>query len=184
MEKVSFSDIVEHLTEVIKFSQDKRFNEYYAEYLVAFELSKLGYAVIVLGKRRGPDLLVRDTSRNIESFVEVKSSHTDLKDFDCAASFGKGRSIERGDFHCCVFVVFEKLQPIEYLVFTLDEIKEVIEKKRGSFPNNPYLLFRYKSLKEYEAAFPNPEERLEIEMKLHQHPEEFQSQWSKIFSQK
>ena len=181
-EKGSFSDIIEHLTKVVKSSQDKRFNEYYAEYLVAFELSKLGYDVQVLGKRRGVDLLVRDPSRNIERFVEVKSSHIDLKDFACAASFGKGGGIERGDFNCCVFVVFEKLQPIEYLVFTLGEIKEVIKKKRGAFPNNPYLLFRYNSLQEYEVAFPNLEERLEIEMKLHKHPDEFQSQWSKIFS--
>jgi len=179
---IAFSNIVEHLTEVVKLSRDKRFICYLAEYLVAFELDKLGYDVTVFGTRRGADLFVCEKGQNIGNFVEVKSSHIDLDGFDCAASFGKGRSIERRQFYSCAFVVFENLQPIEYLVFTIDELEEVIKKKRGAYPNNPYLLFRFKTIKEYEAAFPNPEERLEIEVNLHQHPERFRNQWDKILS--
>lgn len=181
-ENSPFSDIVEHLTEVVRLTHDKRFTGYLAEYLVAFELDKFGYNARVIGGRRGPDLFVCEKGQNIGNFVEVKSSHIDLEGFDCAASFGKGKSIERRDFCSCGFVVFEKLQPIEYLVFTVDELEEVIRKKRGDYPNNPYLLFRFKTMQEYEAAFPNPEDRLEIEVNLHQHPERFRNQWNKILS--
>jgi len=177
----SIADIVEHLTKVVKLSRDKRFSGYFAEYLVAFELDKLGYEAGVLGGRfGGADVFVKEKGSEYGRMVEVKSSHLDLDGFDCAASFGKGRSIEKGEFYGCVFVVFESMQPVEYLVFTVDELREVIKKKRGAYPNNPYLLFRFKTLQEYEAAFPNPEDRLEIEVNLHQHPEKFRNQWDKI----
>jgi len=179
---IAFSKIVEHLTEVVRLSHDKRLTSYLAEYLVAFEIDKLGYDATVFGIKRGADLFVCEKGQNIGEFVEVKSSHIDLNGFDCAASFGKGTSIVKRQFNSCVFVVFENLQPIEYLVFTIDELEEVIKKKRGAYPNNPYLLFRFKTMKDYEAAFPNPEERLKIEINLHQHPERFRNQWNKILS--
>ena len=181
----TYSKIIEHLKHVVKTSKDKRFIPYYAEYLTAFQLSKLGYEVQVLKKRRGPDLLVYDVNRNIKRLVEVKSSHLDLEGWDCAASFSKGTSIKKGEFDSCVFVVFENLEPKEYLVFTLDELREVATKERPypitAFPNNPCALFRYKSFQEYEKAFPNAKDRLEIEIKLHKHPEEFRNRWDKIF---
>jgi hypothetical protein len=185
MPENQFSQIVEYLANAVKNSQDKRLCGCYAEYLVAFELSnyatkeELGYKIKVLRKRFCPDLEFYDVNKHIKSLIEVKSSHINHKGFGCSASFGNGKSIEQGKFNCCVFVVFEKLEPIEYLVFTLEELKEVIKSKCGAFPNNPYLLSRCKDLQEYEREF-LPNERLDIEINLHQNPDEFRNRWDKI----
>ena len=82
---------------------------------------------------------------------------------------------------CCLKNLVE---PAEYLVFTLDELKEVAEKKLPypitAYRNNPCVLFKYESLQEYERAFPNAKDRLNIEIRLHQHPNEFQNRWDKF----
>jgi len=152
--------------------------------LVALELTKRGYDVEVLKKKRGPDIYLRD----IDSKIEVKSGNIDLAEYDCTASFSSGTSIKHGDFDYCVFVIFENLEPIEYLVFSCEELKEIAEKPRAypvtQYPNNRCILFRYKSLEEYEKTFPRDQDRLEIEMRLHQSPEKFRNKWDKIIQNK
>ena len=163
-----------------KTSEDKRFLPYYGEYLVALGLAKRGHDVQVLKKKRGADIYLRD----VDIRVEVKSSSIDLAGWSCAASFYNGTSIKRKDFDYCVFVIFENLEPLEYLVFSHYELMEVAENPRPSpittYPNNRCILFRYKNLQEYEKAFPKIEDRLNIETILHQHPERFRGRWDKI----
>jgi len=182
--------IAESLNASLRKSEDIRLVPYYAEYFLAYALSvegsELGYDVEVLKKRQGADLVVRNVSRNIHRRIEVKTGHTDREGLACTASFSMGKSIEKAEFDYCVFVVFENLAVKECLVFTLDELKEVAEKKRPYpitiFPNNQCCLFWYGNLVEYERAFPNNEDRLGIEIRLHEHPEDFKNRWDKIFS--
>jgi hypothetical protein len=189
--ETTYSAIIEHLSKAITLSHDKRLTGYLAEYLVANELDKLGFSATVQSGRKGVDIFVYEPNPEEEakatktgycivnaSTVEVKSSHIDME-FDCAASFGLGRSIDNSEFRSCVFVVFENMQPIEYLVFTIEELIEVTTKKRGTYPNNPYILLRYKTLSEYERSVP-PEERLDIEIDLHKNPEKYLNQWQKV----
>jgi len=183
--KTSFRNIVDNLRNSIVISQDKRLISYYSEYLVALKLSELGYDVEVLKKTQGPDLVVH-IDQDVDRLVEIKSSHLDSEGWACATSFYKGTSIRRGEFHFCVFVIFEKLvKPVEYLIFTLKELEDV-KKERPypitAFPNNRCVLFRYKNLREYKREIPNVKDRLDIEIKLHKHPEEFRNRWDKIVS--
>lgn len=181
---MNFEDLVTNLKVVVRASRDKRFLPYYAEYLVALRLKKLGHDVEVLKKRRGPDIY----DKTVNARIEVKSSSIDLDEWACAASFYQGASIKKQKFDYCVFVVFKDFEPWEYLVFSLEELKEIAEKQRPypitAFPNNPCVLFRYVSLQEYKNAFPNKENRLNIEWRLHQNPEEFRDKWDKIKSRK
>jgi len=176
-----------NLLKALQESQDIRLVPYYAEYFVAWALSvngsKFGYNVKVLGKRRGPDLVIRNASRNICKTIEVKTGHTDRPGFACTASFRNGKSIEKKQFDSCVFLVFENLEPKECFLFTLDELKEVAEKKRP-YPItiwDPCALFWYGDILDYNKAFPNVEDRLSIEIRLHEHPEDFKNRWDKIF---
>lgn len=178
--------ITENLLKALQESQDIRLVPYLAEYFVAYALSvkgsEYGYNVKVLGKRRGPDLVIRNVNSNLCKAIEIKTGHTDRPGLLCSASFGMGNSIKKGEFSACVFVVFEELKAKEYLVFSLDELKEVPEKKRGMFPNNQCNLFWCEDLLEYEREFPNVEDRLDVEIRLHNHPENFRNRWDKIFS--
>jgi hypothetical protein len=182
----SLKRIAENLHEALRESQDIRLVPYFAEYLVGYFLSiegsKFGYDVEVLGKKRGSDILIRDNTRNICKAVEIKTGHTDRTGLLCGASFGKGTSIKERKFSSCVFVVFEKLQVKDYLVFSENELEGVCEKKRGMFPNNPCNLFWCENLQEYERQVPF-EDRLDVEKRLHTHPEDFRNRWDKIFSE-
>jgi len=179
--------IAENLNAALRKSEDVRLVPYLAEYFLAYALSikgsELGYDVEVLKKRRGPDLIVSNAGRNIRRRVEVKTGHTDRPGFACTASFGNGKSIEKKQFDSCVFLVFENLEPKECFLSTLDELKEVAEKKR-SYPItiwDPCALFWYGDILDYNKAFPNVEDRLSIEIRLHEHPEDFKNRWDKIF---
>jgi len=166
--------IFQKLLYKLEKSRDNRLLSYYAEYLVANKLSKK-HKVKLLKKRQGPDIELSD----IDKKIEVKSSSIDMEHWLCGASFGNGSSIREKKFDYCVFVVFENFKPIEYLVFSHDELLEVIQKERGTFPGNPYVLYRFKNLEDYLKEIPE-KNRLEIEIKLHKHPEEFQDRWDKI----
>lgn len=185
METLPFPVIVSSLKKAIETSQDKRFLGYYSEYLVAEKITNLnrGFQVEVFKKHSGVDLRVYDPNKNLESFVEVKSSSIDQKPGWCCASFGEGNSIKKGYFQTCIFVVFEKLMPKEYLIFTLDELKQITKEPRGTYVNNPYVLFRFKDPKEYEGYKDfqkNPNHKMQIEITLHQQPELFKDRWDKI----
>jgi hypothetical protein len=164
---ISFSDIAKHLSEALKSSGDNRLRPFLAEYLVASKLEEHGHKVEPPHKI-GADLQLIDIPRK----VEVKSSESGNPDWACAASFRDGRSILNNQFDYCVFVVFQNFAPKEYLVFRLNDLKEVPEKRRGVYGNNPCLLFR-----DIEDADDEP---LEIEVKLHEHPEQFRDCWHKI----
>ena len=73
--------IAESLNASLRTSEDVRLVPFYAEYFVAYALSvkgsELGYRVEVLKKRRGPDLVVRNVSRDFCRRIEVKTGHTD-----------------------------------------------------------------------------------------------------------
>lgn len=181
VKNMDYKRITENLRTTIELSNDKRLCGFYAEYLVATKISEHKVNVKVLGKRRGPDLQIQ--VGNTPRLIEVKSSHTDTEGFTCAASFGKGKSIKQSEFYGCVFVVFEKLiNPVEYFIFTLEELREVITKVHGSFKTtNPYILEWYGDLKTYEKARPK-KEQLNIEIKLHKHPELFRNRWDNLLS--
>ena len=174
----SLESVAQSLLTALKTSGDKRLASYCAEYLVAVKLAQKGHNVSVLQKRRGPDIYLRD----IDRYIEVKSSHSDLSDWGCGASFYTGKGIKNNEFDYCVFVVFRKLEPSEFLIFTVEELKELAEKPRSypitTFPNNPCVLFRYNSLKEYEDHMRG--NLLDIEIKLHRYPEQFRDRWDKI----
>lgn len=184
-----FQKIAENLNAALRKSEDIRLVPYLAEYFLAYALSvkgsEFGYDVEVCKKRRGPDLVVCNVGRNIFKRIEVKTGHTDREKWACTASFRDGKSIKKAEFDSCVFVVFENLAVKECFVFALDELKEVAEKPRPypitAFPNNPCALFWYGNLVEYEKAFPNNQDRLSIEIRLHKHPEDFKNRWDKIF---
>lgn len=187
-EMKALQKIAENLNASLRKSEGIRLVPYLAEYFLAYALSvkgsELGYRVEVLKKRRGPDLVVRNISHNICKRIEVKTGHTDREGWSCTASFGSGNSIEKAEFDFCVFVVFENLAVKECFVFALDELKEVAKKRPypiTAFPNNPCALFWCGNLQEYKRAFPNVEDRLGIEMRLHEHPEDFKNRWDKIF---
>lgn len=174
----SIETIAQSLLTALKASGDKRLASFCAEYVVAMKLSQKGHDARVLQKRRGPDIYLKD----LEKYVEVKSGHADLSDWDCTASFRKGKSIKNKEFHFCVFVVFRKSEPSEFLVFSVEELIEVAEKPRPypitAFPNNPCALFRYESLKKYQDSMKG--HTLNIEIRLHRKPEEFVDRWDKI----
>ena len=181
---MNFEKVVANLKAVVEASRDKRLLPYYAEYLVALRLKELGHDVEILKKRRGPDIF----DKTVNAQIEVKSSSIDLDEWACAASFYQGASIKKQNFDYCVFVVFKDFEPWEYLVFSIEELGEIAEKPRPypitAFRNNPCVLFRYGSLQKYENAFPNVEDRLNIELKHHQNPGEFRDRWDKIKSKK
>jgi len=174
----SLDKVAQSLLTALKTSGDKRLAPLCAEYSVASKLLQKGHDPQVLQKRRGPDIYLKD----IEKYIEVKSGHSDLSDWGCGASFGKGNSIKNREFDYCVFVVFSKLKPSEFLVFTVEELREVAENPRPKpytvFPNNPCVLFRSSSLEEYKENL--DEHTLGIELKLHRYPEQFQDRWDKI----
>jgi hypothetical protein len=154
-----FERIAENLRKALQESQDIRLVPYFAEYFVAYALSikgpEFGYdQVEVLKRKRGPDLAIRNSSRNISRLIEVKTGHTDLPTWACTASFRTGKSIENAEFHYCVFAVFENLMVKECLIFALDQLKEVAEKKRPypitAFPNNQCAIFWCENLSKYE----------------------------------
>lgn len=174
----SLDKVAGFLLTALKASGDKRLAPLCAEYLVAMKLLREGHDVEVLQKRRGPDLRLGDIGKSIE----VKSGHADLQYWSCSASFGNGKSIKEKKFHFCVFVIFRELEPSEYLVFDVDELREVAEKPRPypitAFPNNACALFRYGSLEEYEGSLRG--HTLDIELELHRFPERFRDKWDKI----
>jgi len=179
-------EIAKKLNASLRKSEDIRLVPYFAEYFVAYGLSikgsELGFCVEVLKKRRGPDLIVRNVSRNICRPIEVKTGHTDRPGLLCSASFGMGKSIDKAEFYSCVFVVFENLAVKECFVFTLDELKEIPQSGLGMFPDNQCNLFWCENLSEYKRQFPNVKDRLDIEIRLHEHPENFKNRWDRIFS--
>ena len=118
-EMSSLETIAQSLLTALKTSRDKRLASYCAEYLVALKLANEGHDVDVLQKRRGPDLYLKDISK----YIEVKSGHTDLPNWACTASFRTGKSIKDKKFHFSVFVVFRELEPSEFLVFSVEELR-------------------------------------------------------------
>lgn len=166
--RASFAEVAKHLSGALKSSGDRRLKPFFAEYSVASKLEEHGHKVN-LPRRIGADLELLD----IPKMVEVKSGELDNPNgWECAASFGDGHSISDSQFHYCIFVVFENLAPKEYLIFTLEDLKEIPKRRVGAFPNNPCLLFR-----NVEDAEDEP---LEIEVRLHEHPEQFVERWDKI----
>ncbi|MDH5787881.1 MAG: hypothetical protein OEZ40_06300 [Candidatus Bathyarchaeota archaeon] len=179
MSKINFFDkIAQYLLTALKISGDKRIAPYCAEYLVAKNLSLNGHDVEVLQKKRGPDIHLKD----IGKYIEVKSGHSDLLYWDCGASFYNGDSIKKHKFDYCIFVVFNNLEPREFLIFSVEELREVAEKPRPypttAFPNNRCVLFWYGNPKKYKENVKG--DNLEIEVQLHQHPEQFIDRWDKI----
>lgn len=162
----------------LKDSGDRRLAPYCSEYLVASRLLHKGHDPEVLQTRRRPDVYLRD----IEKYVEVKSGHSDLSDWGCGASFGTGNSIKNRKFDYCVFVIFSGLDPSEFLIFSVDELREVADNPRPRpytvFPNNRCVLLRYNSLEEYLEDVEGY--TLDIELELHRHPERFRDRWDKI----
>lgn len=150
---------------------------YYAEYLVAKELVKKGHDVELRKTNFStPDLILKD----IDKGVEVKSSMIDNEYWGCAASFGNGKSISKNKFDYSVFVIFKEDKPYKYFVFTIDELRELLNKELGVFPNNPYALIWYETYEEYLEKNPDSKDRLNLEINLHEHPEEYEDRWDRI----
>lgn len=132
-----FRRIADELLYALKSLGDLRLTPFCAEYLVAATLQERGHEVKMSKKQRGVDIQLEDIGKKIE----VKSSHMDLEDWDCCASFGNGKKVMNKEFDYCVFVVFEKLEPKEFLVLTPEEV-ERYHSEEGTFKNNKYLLCR------------------------------------------
>jgi len=150
---------------------------YYAEYLVARELTKKGHNVELRKTTFStPDLIIKDIGKT----VEVKSSMIDNEYWGCGASFGNGKSISENKFNYSVFVVFKNYSPYKFFIFTLEELRELLNKKVGVFKNNPYALIWYETYEEYLREYPDAKDRLKLEINLHKHPEEYEDRWDRI----
>jgi len=154
--------------------EDTRIFPIYAEYLVALRLEQLGFEAEVVNKK-SYDILLNKKTR-----VEVKTGK--YEEGGAAASFRKGDQIKDGKFEYCVFVTYDRLRTKEILVFRREELEEVALKPRlnvARYPNNCCLLLKFASLHDYLDWLGGREE-LDIEVKLHKHPEEFLDRWDKI----
>jgi hypothetical protein len=156
--------------------EDTRLMPIYMEYWVANELSRRGHEVEVVNRRSFDILLPESQIR-----IEVKSGKFEGS---ATASFSDGRQITEQKFDYCVFATYDiDFRVKEALIFSREELQEVASKPRphrAQHPKNNFcFLFRYDSLSDY---LKNEEEkdRLEIELKLHTHPEDFVSNWEKI----
>jgi len=157
--------------------EDTRIMPIYVEYWVANKLMKMGRDVEMIS-RRSYDLLLPE--KNVR--IEVKSGK--FSGLNAAASFGKGKQIKNAEFDFCVFTTYDiDFRVKEAMVFAREELEEVANKPRPHFAahptTNPCLLLRYNSLDDYlEDVKEN--DRLEIEIDLHKHPEKYVNRWDKI----
>jgi hypothetical protein len=165
--------------------EDEKLWSRYAEYLIAFMLTKQGQAVWILNERtdkraRSADIYLPEKDIRIEVKTGKYSNGAYV------ASFREGSQIKEGKFDYCVFVTYDENGIRECLIFTRDELMEVAEKPRpppiARYPNNACILFRYGSLTELEKGL--GKDALKIETELHTHPERFKNKWDKIFSKR
>ena len=165
--------------------EDAKLWSRYAEYLVAFLLTKQGEVVQVLNERTGKGARSADIylpEKDIR--IEVKTGKYSYGSY--GASFGKGSQIKDEKFDYCVFVTYDKDGIGEYLIFSREELTEVAEKPRRKYARypktNPCILFRYDTFTELEKNL--GEDALKIETELHTHPERFKNRWDKMFSKR
>ncbi len=189
MRKEDLSKAVAHFEEILcilnanKLS-DSKVRSRYAEFLVARKLAEIFPTVQILDERdvRSADIYIPSKGPR----VEVKSGlyvEDEEGVFSANASFGSGNQIGK-KFDFCVFVTFDQCEPQEFFIFSSKELEGVKKSKRkiGAFENNQCLLVRYRSYDEYKKYFERQgrkQDMLEIEIKLHKHPEEYQH-WDKI----
>lgn len=192
MEVNNLKKIVDSIKNVLKELsdynlEDKKIREKYAEYLVAYELMKLGHYIQILNERddRKADIYLL----NIKKKVEVKSGkYGGWRDEWTDASFGLGKQISNEKFDYCVFVTFnesEEGKVEEILVFTRKELEEVANNPRkelaGHPKTNPCLLLRCRNSEKYkEYMEDNNYKQLEIEKDLNKYPEKYIQRWDKI----
>lgn len=163
---------------------DKEIAQKYAVYLVALKLAEKGYDIMVPaeeGKKGRADLYIPQK----ELYIEVKSGRKLRGSARAGASFRDGRQISQKLFSHCVFLTFERNKVEEILVFNRDELVEVASKprKNSSYSGtNPCILFRYNTLDEARSYVKRKKEEalLDIEVKLHKHPEDYKNKWDKI----
>jgi hypothetical protein len=134
MRKGGLEKVVMHLEKAIEELSsagidDERIMSRYVEYRVAFELAKRGRVVQVLNER---DDKSADTYLPEEGIkVEVKSGKF-VYSSSCA-SFGTGRQIKEAKFDYCVFVPYDENRIKEFLVFSREELAEVVDRPRVKF---------------------------------------------------
>jgi hypothetical protein len=189
--------ITHHLKSILRLLdspdlRDSRIMSSYAEYLVAYELTKHGHHLVqMLGERDqlGADIwMPKKGHKNGGIGVEVKSGRWQQKNklpmFSCA-SFRKGNQIRDGKFDFCVFAPYDELGPTEFLVFARRELSELSKasKERKGFAKhektNPCLLVRCHSYDDLKEVL-RPVRPLRIEKRLHRNEREFRNQWRKI----
>ena len=175
-------DVFRELNNVEVF--DNAIRHRYAEYLIAFILSKRGLNIQLLNEREdvGADLYLADKGIRIE----VKSGKCDKDDW-AVASFGQGEQIKKKKFDYCVFVVFDKRKEgkvKEIFVFTRNELKEVMRPRKGiaaHVDTNPCLLMRAPSIKKYNEYIKKyKSQALSIERDLNSRPGRYRQKWCKI----
>ena len=190
MNKLDLKEVVEHLGTALKILssvdiQDGRLRQRYAELLVAYNLAERGHEVQIGSERENKNADVYLPEKKIR--VEVKSSLYLMrlnKPRTADASFRMGKQITENKFDYCVFVTFEGHDPQEMFVFSREELKEVA-KPRPKIAQHPttnacLLLYhgRYENYSSYLKHYGEPE--LDIEIKLHKNPEQYNRNWGKI----
>ncbi len=186
MEKTYFQDAVAHLGNALEKLYAAGVEDYilrskYAEYLVALKLMEENWEPKLTGGRKG-DIRILGPAEYKGTVFEVKSGK--INERGCSgASFGKGEQITNARFDYCVFVTFNKHSPKDFFIFTHKELSELANKRRpenvGEPERNPCVLLKYSNLQEYEKHV-KIDNRLELEIELHTHPEKFMDRWNNI----
>lgn len=162
---------------------DNALRHRYAEYLVAYELSKRGHVIQLLGER---DKTTADLCTDKGDLIEVKAGQCQENGF-AYASFGTGGQIVNGKFRYCVFVVFEKDREgrvSDIFVFTKDELKEVKRQRLNLADHsetNPCFLVYAPSIKAYNDMIKKYKSTaFKIERELTKRPSKYRRKWGKV----